>query len=231
MDIIATLFLAFIALVIGVLLGLLFSGLRGSSKKSAGTGFEDLDAVVGLWRDGKTGQLVTTVGEKVFRFPDEMNQGERELLGVGTAKLRNWSELSEAPEPEGEISTTRPPAGRESRLRQTEDEISHTGSEPAPGKNLNPFKVFGTALKPSNASTEGSGSRSIVLQIDEILQEKLKGSSLEGRGIRLVDHPGEGMAVAVGLDSYGSIEEVPDPEIRDVIRQAVSEWESRMMGK
>ena len=230
MEFTATLLLAFIALAIGVLLGLLFSGLRGSKKKSAEPGDTNLDVVAGLWRDRETGQLAAAVGEKIFRSPDEMNQGERELLVAAAAELRKWSEIPRPAEAGERISTPDAPAGREGRLYRA-GEGWRADRQPAPANSLNPFKIFGAALNPGNPQGTAPGSQSIVLQIDEILQEKLKNSSLEGHGIRLVELPGRGMAVVVGLQRYDSIEEVPDPEIREAIRQATSEWESRMMGK
>ncbi len=31
----------------------------------------------------------------------------------------------------------------------------------------------------------------------------------------------------VGLDSYDSVDDIPDPEIRQIINSAVQEWEKR----
>ena len=75
--------------------------------------------------------------------------------------------------------------------------------------------------------------KSIAAQIDEILQEKLESSSLdhlpiERRAIRLMELPGKGMMVMVGLDQYEGVEKVPDPEIRSLIREAVEAWEKRL---
>jgi hypothetical protein len=70
--------------------------------------------------------------------------------------------------------------------------------------------------------------KSIVAQIDDILQEKLEGTPLSKRGIRLRELPNQHMAVMVGLDQYEGVEDVPDEEIRNLIRSAVSEWEKRV---
>ncbi len=69
-------------------------------------------------------------------------------------------------------------------------------------------------------------SLSIVEQIDEILQEKLAGSPLAHKEIRLKEIPG-GMAVLVGMERYNSLDEVPDPEIRALIKAAAREWNER----
>jgi hypothetical protein len=70
-------------------------------------------------------------------------------------------------------------------------------------------------------------SNSIVAQIDSILQERLVGTSLEGRGIFLAQSPEGGVNVYVGLTRYNGVDDVPDPEIKAAIRAAISEWENR----
>lgn len=232
MDFFATLLLSVIALVIGVLLGLLLSGLRSSKNDEEDVAQGDLEAVAGLWRDPETGRPVVEAGGKVFRTPEEMNEGERQLLEAAADELRRWSGSNETAEIVQKSSTVSGPAGPEAtgELRQA-GESGRGSLQPTPVGSLNPFKIFGDALKPAREAAADPGAQSIVLQIDEILQDRLKNSSLDGRGIQLLDLPGQGMAVKVGLENYGSVEDVPDPEIREAIQQAVSEWESRMKGK
>jgi cell division protein FtsN len=70
-------------------------------------------------------------------------------------------------------------------------------------------------------------ANSIVSQIDSILQARLAGTSLEDRGIFLTQSPEGGVAVYVGLTRYDGIDEVPDTEIKTVIRAAIAEWEQK----
>jgi hypothetical protein len=70
-------------------------------------------------------------------------------------------------------------------------------------------------------------ANSIVGQIDSILQSRLAGTPLEGRGIFLAQSPEGGVAVFVGLTRYNGIDDVPDPEIKAAIRAAISEWENK----
>ncbi|MBS1249371.1 MAG: hypothetical protein MAG431_00949 [Chloroflexi bacterium] len=72
-----------------------------------------------------------------------------------------------------------------------------------------------------------TGSRSIVEQVDEILQEKLANSPLNEKGIFLQEDPQKGMIIWVGLKSYEDIGEIPDSSIREIIRSAVRAWESK----
>ncbi|HEX2979611.1 MAG TPA: hypothetical protein VHO48_05050, partial [Anaerolineaceae bacterium] len=68
-------------------------------------------------------------------------------------------------------------------------------------------------------------AKSIVSQINDILQDKVVGSPYSGINIRLVESPSKGIVVQVGLDQYPEVEDVPDPAVRQLIQSAVSEWE------
>lgn len=68
---------------------------------------------------------------------------------------------------------------------------------------------------------------SIVQQIDTVLQKRLAGTSLEKSGIRLQDSPQGGLEVYIGLQKYETIDEVPDANVKSVIREAIAEWEKK----
>ncbi len=72
---------------------------------------------------------------------------------------------------------------------------------------------------------ESDTPRSMVEEIDEILQDMLEESSLSERAVRLMEGPGGMATVLIGIDSY-AMEDVPDPEIKDLIKQAVATWEA-----
>lgn len=72
-----------------------------------------------------------------------------------------------------------------------------------------------------------SGPTTMVGQIDEILQTNLADSSLANRAIRLMESPGGGVVVMVGLDKYDGVGDVPDPQVQAAIRAAIAEWEKK----
>lgn len=69
-------------------------------------------------------------------------------------------------------------------------------------------------------------SPSMAAQIDSILQLRLLNTPLADRGIRLQSLPEGDMSVVVGPDQYASVDDVPEEEIRLLIRSAVAEWET-----
>jgi len=68
---------------------------------------------------------------------------------------------------------------------------------------------------------------SIVGQIDAILQLRLINTPLAGQGIHLQESREGGAEVFVGATKYSGIDEVPDGEVKNAIRAAVSEWEMK----
>lgn len=113
-----------------------------------------------------------------------------------------------------------------SRVRFAADDLAKwiegetTGEKPPPPKS---------ARRPSTGKSdrgkEGEVLRSMVEEINDILQELLVDSPHANRAVRLMEGPGGMARVLIGIDSY-SIEEVPNKEIQDLIKQAVAQWEA-----
>ena len=66
---------------------------------------------------------------------------------------------------------------------------------------------------------------SVVDEVNNILQKKLIGSALAGKGIHLMENHKNEIRFWVGLNSYDDVEDIPDPEVREFINSAVKEWE------
>jgi len=69
--------------------------------------------------------------------------------------------------------------------------------------------------------------KSIAMQINDILQERIAGTPFETRGITVRDAPDHGVSVSLDGKEYSGVKEVPDEAVRDLIRSAVLEWEKQ----
>jgi hypothetical protein len=70
-------------------------------------------------------------------------------------------------------------------------------------------------------------AKSIVGQINDVLQARIAGTSLAAKLVRLGETPGGGVLVFVGTARYEGIDAVPDPEVVAAIRAAIAEWEKK----
>ena len=66
---------------------------------------------------------------------------------------------------------------------------------------------------------------SVIDEVNDILQKKLAGSPLAGKGIHLMENHNKEIRFWVGLNSFDDVEEIPELEIRQIIDAAVKEWE------
>ena len=82
---------------------------------------------------------------------------------------------------------------------------------------------FGGRSAAASSTQQSASSDRMLEEISAILQASLAGTS--DRGIRLIPDAVAGVRVLIGVKSY-EIEDVPDDEIKNLIRQAVAEWEA-----
>lgn len=82
--------------------------------------------------------------------------------------------------------------------------------------------------EPRGAAAPEVGRRPLTMveQINKILDQKLAELPGANRGVRLVEGAGGSVRVYVGVEGYDAIDDVPDAEIRRLIREAVAEWEA-----
>lgn len=200
-----------------------------------------------LWRSKADGSLWLQLdehnGNRLEAFDGESQDKARKIireLAVWTGKpvvpatASRLKAISKAEHSESEPGTQNPaspvdaPATAWSQppLEAAAREEPALGSESSERPRIDIVKGIRLAMEGSSSKQEAS----IAAQVDAILQEKLKGTDLELRGIRLMELPGRGMVVLIGLEQYDTVDDVPFPDIKATLKSAVAEWEKQMSG-
>jgi hypothetical protein len=202
-------FIAVIGLAIGFAMGGLFFNTRTERivEESSLGERSGMDEVACLWWDGQKERLTIEINGRTIRSVDDLTPAERHRLRRALAEL---SHLDSSPATEsrlvGELPASEAPGNSEDEGRRA---------------SFNPLEIFTRG----RASETPEPPKSIAAQIDAILNKKITGTKWESRGIRLMESPEKGVVVLVGLEQYDSVEEVPDEEIRNLLRSCVAEWE------
>jgi hypothetical protein len=172
-----------------------------------------------IWRNIRSGEFYPELDGKVFHSPSEMNDNQKARFTRLLEVLQSWVKP-----PVAQPETDQP------ALQEGADGVAIENPQPVLEEkriSLNPIKAF-TDVIGVEVNKPKSVDLSIVAQVDAILQEKLENMPLAKRGISMKDSLDGGLRVWVGLQQYNSIDEVPDPEIRQLLRESVEEWERRL---
>ena len=140
-----------------------------------------------------------------------LNNNQRETTQRLIQELNNWLGLSQVVKSEVDAE---PPDKEE----DTEDTT--------PRLSLNPVTTLVRALQ-ADVKKSQLPTVSIVSQINDILQANLKHAPNIKDPVCLMEWPGLGMVVMIGLEKFENVDDVPDEDIKTAIRAAVKEWEQQ----
>lgn len=98
----------------------------------------------------------------------------------------------------------------------------------AVAESLPPQDIAGAISNLGKAKPEKAGGpKTMVEQIDEILQELVSRSAFSQRSVKITQDVREGIVVWLDGGRYPGMDSVPDPDIKNMIRAAAAEWERR----
>jgi hypothetical protein len=157
--------------------------------------------------------LIIEMDGLVFYSPQELDDNLRQRLSGVYEELSTW--IADKDTYNLPVGGTKPAEDNDSGLDRSPLPQEREATKPITVDFLSTPPLFGSRLK------------SLAEQVDEILQEKIAANPDETPPIRLVDSVLGGLVVEVGTDRYEGIDAVPDEGIRQVIREAVREWEKR----
>jgi len=240
------------AVVVGIIWWFQGVGRRTSSKRLNATQSDpSLAEVARLMRDKQTQDLVIGINGQNYRAAHELNPGQLRRLTFASNVLTKWLVETSPVQPSTEEPSTVEPSTAEPSTEEpstTPPQEVPQGFEWLPAESIQeegqhdhipPFMVepeeevkpvstklsdmVGGLLNPTpQPETE---FKSIAMQINDILQEMIVDTPFTARGISVNDAPDHGVMVTLDGEKYPGVKDVPDEEVRNLIRSAVVEWE------
>jgi hypothetical protein len=193
------------------------------------------EGLIRIWYEAGKNQLVVETNNQIFSSAEDLCIEELRQLVNTTKDLNNWLGIHPQPDSTPRVNYVNFPV-LEQPVARPVVQASTTQSpsnilEEIQQARKNPIKALLRAFEETNVAKIEPVTLTMAGQIDEILQKKLENTPYENSSIRLVDTPSQGVVVKVGLNQYDGVESVPDETIRNLIRDAVAEWEKLMLGK
>lgn len=176
---------------------------------------------IGLWVEKSSGKLVLRFENQMLQQVGQLPPNQRARMVALTKEWLAWLGIGQpaaaAPAPEAP-----PPAAPAPQPSAAAVKSGPAAPRLAP---LSP-PAAAPAANAANAAAPAK-PKSIVEQIDEILQDKLLTSTSSQKGVRLVEDPLHGVVVWIGLEHFDGVDQVTDPDVRALLREAAEEWERR----
>jgi len=234
MDLTQTIMFLLIGLVVGFILGAIVAVLfreDGDQAKSAGAPKGHVE-VLRVWWDKQSESILPEIGGKYPRNAALLTEAQHAHLIRVILSLRQWMGYNPAaaePEPTPQRAAAAPQA-RGAPGEEAPPNISpvtaFAESLPKPvgymdALRSNPFKRPQIA---SPKTAEEARPKSIVEQIDEILQTQIASTPLTARAVALKELPSGGMVIFIGRQQYEGVDAIPDPEIKAAIKRAAQTW-------
>ncbi|HEX9014118.1 MAG TPA: hypothetical protein VF813_11395 [Anaerolineaceae bacterium] len=222
MDPITLLVVAVVCLAVGYIAATLILSMRSEQKKSTAEPapavqpealpedarpLDDLEEAARFLRNPLTGHLHIQLGGQGWDEIAQVPAGQRARLEALLDEFRRWMGTYEMPH----FAASTTPAFME---------------EPPAVSPIRP-DISASVVAVSSYKPPFVEEKSIVEQIDDILQAQLASSPYAGRTIHLVELPDQAVGVQVDQEKYPGIDTVPDAGIRDLIRQSVTAWEGK----
>jgi hypothetical protein len=206
--------------------------LAGVSARLTGGGARgSAHEVLRVLRDNLTGRLLLEIAGKRYASLDEVGEGEmRQALLMTLHDLETFAggapaALNVPAQQTSELAGAASVPAVPTRAAKPAAEKATDEYRPLPPPTMNPFKQM--AVLREMAKNPPPPPKTITEQIDEVLQARISGTPMIHRGLHVKPGPrGDAVFEADG-QSYLSVDELPDVEVRDVIRAAVAEWEAK----
>ncbi len=242
-SVVPILVIGLIGLIFGGLFGyLLASSLKGADNRGEKKPGEQYVQALRVWRDRRSGKLVVDLDGNYYASLEKMPMRWRSSLQETLDDLKFFIG---AVNPIERIASYAQPAEIAKEIPLAAAAAGSLAASAAAAANQVGIADLDLAAKqereeilaraivqqnlpkdPKEKEKEPEAPKSIVAQIDKILQDRLPNTSLRERSIRLMELPEQGMVVMVDGKSYDGVGEVQEEEVRKLIQICVAEWEN-----
>jgi hypothetical protein len=197
----------------------------GGSKKDKSQQGSKGDTVLRFWLDEQKVQHVEMEGEEVSIT--DATSGQRKRLADLLKVLQKWAG-EEKPQPVAPVAPAAV-AGTvavASAVKADEPPLAIVAEPKEATKPRIDLAKGAQMFFSENVSRKVEPKpKTIVGMIDEVLQKKLETSPLQSKKISLEDGPHGEVIVVVDADRYVGVDQVPDPQVQAIIREATAEWD------
>lgn len=160
--------------------------------------------ILRAWRND-IGRVWLEMDATRFEGKETMSPEQRQRLVNTVLELRPWLDAPQVPTPRLQVQPLPPP--------------------PVPVSPSIISALTALADKPAEDEKVKAKLKSIVAQIDDVLQEKLSTTDFKNQEIHLLEGPSGEVFVQIRNTKFDGIDAVTDPEIKKLIRQAIVDWE------
>ena len=214
-----------LAVIIGLLIGLLVASLFSSRESHTATPEtppvppdmekEGFSKGVSLWYSPAGPKVVMEQDGAFYRNFIELTAEQKSRVHKLLGLWSDWTESVSAAKYEPVVMT-----------RQTDTTVDNVELEPI----LN-WSVAAAIKEEKAAIASPSGierPKTIAGQISLIIEDMLEGNPLKEKGIKLIENNHQGVDVWIGTEKFEGIDAIPYPEVQQLIREAVAQWEKGM---
>ncbi len=179
-------------------------------------GPEDSVEILRAWRT-TDGQLRLGMDKQQLANAEALTLEQRRRLTKLVADLSPWTDTAASP---GSLPAQPPVTTGEapSALSPQTTPLATPPAGPSTKATAAPGKT--AEVRPTPGAI-----KSIIEQIDDVLQAKLAHTIYADKDIHLAEGPVGEVIVKIGLNKFDGIDAVPDPEVKALIRQAIADWE------
>ncbi len=168
-----------------------------------------------LWQDRSTGQLAVRTGALLITSARQMTDAQKRTM---SGLLKDWAGWLGFTGSQTDVPVVSP---------APQAQTAGGALPPAPPTSVPAVNPGESAEVLAANKAVPDKPKSIVEQINDILQDNLKAHPALNKGIRLSEDPREGVIVWVGLEHFTGLDAVTDPEVKEILKEAVTEWEKR----